>query len=156
MQRLWISAVWGLGGSGKLSDKPALFHVVRRRVKQTLPRTILRLIQSMRGRQPQEIPVGSVRFGDLRRISPISHSFGFDRGTPIDRHYIEAFLSRNAGDIRGRVLEIGDNLYTRRFGGGHVERSDILSVEVSGPTATFTGDLTRSATLPSWRSTASF
>ena len=89
-----------------------------------------------------------MRFGDLRRLSPISPNFGWDRGTPIDRYYIEEFLARNAGDIRGRVLEIGDDAYTRRFGGAHVDRSDILSVEASNPKATFVGDLTQSATLP--------
>ena len=125
----------------------ALVQVAGRKVKQVLPATILRFIQRMRGRPLHEIPVGSVRFGDLRRLSPISHKFGFDRGTPIDRYYIETFLSRNVGDIRGCVLEIGDNRYTRQFGGEHVERSDVLSVEANVK-ATFIGDLARSDTLP--------
>src|SRR5258708_1276969 len=50
-------------------------------------------------------PLGTVKLGDFVRTRPISTSFGFDRGTPIDRYYIENFLGRNAGDIRGRVLE---------------------------------------------------
>ena len=58
------------------------------------------------------------RFGMLRRVTPISTKWGFDRGLPIDRHYIENFLAVNADDIRGGVLEIGDNSYTRRFGNG--------------------------------------
>src|SRR4051794_37443694 len=61
--------------------------------------------------------LGAVRLGDFCRTAPISTVFGFDRGTPIDRYYIETFLSKNADDIRGRVLEIGDNSYTVRFGG---------------------------------------
>ena len=28
---------------------------------------------------------GAVRFGSLRRLTPISTTFGFDRGLPIDR-----------------------------------------------------------------------
>jgi glycosyltransferase involved in cell wall biosynthesis len=34
-------------------------------------------------------PVGWVRIGSLRRVTPISQVFGFDRGQPIDRYYIE-------------------------------------------------------------------
>lgn len=102
----------------------------------------------MRGRPPHQIPFGAVRFGDLRRLTPISQTFGFDRGTPIDRHYIEGFLSQNAADIRGRVLEIGDNSYTVTFGGTRVDRSDILSVEFSNPKATFVGDIAQSDVLP--------
>ena len=131
-----------------VNEKRQLLRALRRGAKNTLPRTLVRFIQQMRGRPVRQIPLGSVRFGDLRRFSPISHNFGWDRGTPIDRYYIETFISRNASDIRGRVLEIGDNLYTRQFGGTHVERSDILSVEASNPKATFVGDLTQLATLP--------
>ena len=43
-------------------------------------------------------PVGHVRFGSLRRLTPFSDEYGFDRGTPIDRHYIDDFLDRHAGD----------------------------------------------------------
>ena len=126
------------------NGKRARFHVLGRSAKKVLPRAIVNFIQRARGR----VPLGSVRFGDLRRLSPISRHFGFDRGTPIDRYYIEGFLGRNASDIHGRVLEIGDDLYTRRFGGPGVKRSDVLSVEVSNPKSTFVGDLTQSDTLP--------
>src|SRR5205823_2030789 len=96
----------------------------------------------------ETIPFGSVRFGDLRRLSPISSTFGFDRGTPVDRHYIERFLAGNADDIRGRVLEIEDNTYTVRFGGSRVERSDIFHIDDTNPHATFVGDLARRHLLP--------
>jgi SAM-dependent methyltransferase len=91
---------------------------------------------------------GEVRFGDLRRTAPLSQWFGFDRGTPVDRVYIEGFLSRNAGPIRGRVLEVGDNSYTLRFGGPAVMRSDVLHVDDSNPHATLIGDLSDGAGLP--------
>ena len=92
--------------------------------------------------------VGRVRFGDLRRLQPVSREFGYDRGLPIDRHYIEAFLAGRSGDVRGHVLEIGDDTYTRRFGGAHVTRADVLHVEpVAG--ATFVGDLAGANHLPS-------
>jgi SAM-dependent methyltransferase len=82
-----------------------------------------------------------VRFGSLRRLTPISRSFGFDRGQPIDRHFIENFLTRYATDIRGSVLEIANNTYTRRFGGDRVTKSDVLFVEEGNPRATIVADL---------------
>ena len=66
------------------------------------------------------IPVGQVRMGDLRRLTPLSLRWGYDRGTPVDRHYIENFLDANRSDVRGHVLEIGDASYTVRFGGEQV------------------------------------
>jgi glycosyltransferase involved in cell wall biosynthesis len=87
-------------------------------------------------------PGGRVRFGSLRRITPISQEFGFDRGLPIDRYYIERFLSTYAADIRGHVLEIGDDLYTRRFGGQRVTRRDVLHVSEHNVHTTIVADLT--------------
>jgi glycosyltransferase involved in cell wall biosynthesis len=91
----------------------------------------------------------SVRFGDLRRLHPISPNFGFDRGKPVDRRYIEDFLSRNAEAIQGRVLEIGDNAYTKQYGGARVTHSDILHIDGSNPRATLIGDLAEGDHLPS-------
>jgi SAM-dependent methyltransferase len=93
-------------------------------------------------------PVGTIDFGDFGRTGPISADFGFDRGLPIDRYFIEAFLARNATRIRGRVLEIGDNEYTLRFGGKQVEKSDVLHVDAANPVATIVGDVSIPGTLP--------
>ena len=93
-------------------------------------------------------PVGSVSLGSLRRITPFSREFGYDRGLPIDRYYIEAFLLAHASDIRGHVLEVADDIYTRRFGGDRVSRSDVLHVAAE-PAATIIADLTRAEQLPS-------
>jgi len=90
----------------------------------------------------QILPVGKVRFGSLRRVTPISQQWGFDRGLPIDRYYIENFLAHHENDIRGRVLEIGDNSYTPKFGGNRVTKSDVLYVEEGNPKATIVADLT--------------
>jgi glycosyltransferase involved in cell wall biosynthesis/SAM-dependent methyltransferase len=88
-----------------------------------------------------------VSFGDLRRVEPIARDFGFARGRPVDRHYIEQFLARHALAIRGHVLEIGDDAYTRQFGSG-VTRSDVLSVTPS-PSATMVADLADAPHIPS-------
>jgi hypothetical protein len=90
-----------------------------------------------------------VRFGDLRRQIPVSRDFGFDRGLPIDRYYIESFLEKYAADIRGRVLEIGANTFTTRFGRDHVTQSDVLHVNNNNPVATIVGDLASADHIPS-------
>ena len=86
-------------------------------------------------------PIGEVDFGDLRRLQPVSRQWGLDRGRPVDRHYIEAFLQANARDIRGRVLEAGDSTYTRRYGHDRVEQADVLHVSADAPGATIVADL---------------
>lgn len=93
-------------------------------------------------------PVGTVDMGDLRRPEPVSRSWGGDRGLPVDRYYIEEFLTAHADDIRGRVLEIGDNEYTRRFGGSRVQQSEILHAAAGNPRATYVDDLAVGRTLP--------
>ena len=118
---------------------------LRRRGAALLPRHLAERLVSSRDRVP---PVGRVRVGDLRRLTPISQSFGFDRGLPVDRYYIERFLARNASEIAGRVLEIGDDGYTRKFGGARVTCSDVLHVAAGHPRATFVGDVTDPRVLP--------
>jgi hypothetical protein len=65
--------------------------------------------------------------GSLRRVTPLSRDFSYDRGLPIDRYYIERFLAANASDIRGHVLEIADNTYTGRFGGDGAIKATCLT-----------------------------
>jgi glycosyltransferase involved in cell wall biosynthesis/peptidoglycan/xylan/chitin deacetylase (PgdA/CDA1 family) len=92
--------------------------------------------------------VGDVRFGDLRRTRPVSEVFGFDRGRPVDRYYIERFLAQNAHRIRGRVLEIEGDTYTRAFGGDKVTKSDVLDIVPDNPNATIVADLEHADHLP--------
>jgi SAM-dependent methyltransferase len=92
--------------------------------------------------------LGAVRWGDLDRTAPVSDNFGYDRGTPIDRFYIERFLEQHAGDIAGRALEVGDDAYCRRFGAQRVTQQDVLHVSADNPAATIIGDLSVRDTLP--------
>ena len=78
--------------------------------------------------------------GTVRRTSPLSDHFGRERGTPVDRYYIERFLQENRERIRGRVLEVKDSDYTRRFG-VDVSRSDVLDIDDRNPDATVVADL---------------
>jgi SAM-dependent methyltransferase len=96
----------------------------------------------------QNIPqVGQVAFGDLRRTKPISAHFGFDRGLPVDRFYIQRFLEQYAADVHGRVLEIGEDIYTRRYGKERVSRADVLNINAN-PRATIVADLTHAPQIP--------
>jgi len=105
-----------------------------------------RLARGFARRARAPIPI---RFGSLRRLSPVSREFGYDRGQPIDRYYIERFLAANADVITGRVLEIGDSGYTRRFGGTRVTRSDVLNIEPGDPETTIVADLATAHHIPS-------
>ena len=81
-------------------------------------------------------------------MSPIDANWGFERGTPIDRVYVEEFVGLHADDIRGRVLEIAAPDYATRFGRG-VERVDVLMAAEGNPQATIVGDLTDAPHVPS-------
>ncbi len=91
---------------------------------------------------------GSVDFGDLRRVTPVSSAFGMDRGKAIDRFYIEAFLQDNAHHIKGRALELGDPFYINTYGGDRVTQADVLHVVAGNPIATIIADLTDAPHIP--------
>jgi SAM-dependent methyltransferase len=93
-------------------------------------------------------PIGAVDFGDLRRTRPICGDWGYSRGTPIDRYYIARFMERHAADVHGRVLEVGTDELTLRYGGGRVTNSDVLHAVDPRPPVTIIGDLTKPEMLP--------
>jgi hypothetical protein len=84
----------------------------------------------------------------LARMQPASRDWGFDRGQPIDRFYIEKFLQKHHEDIRGRVLEIGEPLYTTKFGGTRVTRSEVFDIIGDNQKVTIIGDLATGEGLP--------
>lgn len=72
-------------------------------------------VLDLRKRLGLQIPkTGKVRFGDLRRLTPLSASAGRERGLPIARYYGEAFLLEQSAAIGGRVLHEG-SLAVSRF-----------------------------------------
>jgi SAM-dependent methyltransferase len=79
---------------------------------------------------------------------PVSRKFGFDRGEPIDRRYIEGFLAANAAVIQGEVLEIAESTYTKKFGGERVKRALVLHATPDNPAADLVGDLVTGAGIP--------
>jgi SAM-dependent methyltransferase len=92
---------------------------------------------------------GNAKFGDFRRLEPFTRSFGYDRGKPIDRYYIEKFLKKNEGSIAGHVVEVGDDRYTKEFGGSKVIKSDVLDQDHPDSSPTIIADLTKADHIPS-------
>ncbi|MEK7576587.1 MAG: methyltransferase domain-containing protein [Patescibacteria group bacterium] len=84
---------------------------------------------------------GYVLLDHRTSLKPLSAKYGFDRGTPIDRYYIDKFLSENKQFIYGRCLEIHDNYYTVKFGEDRVTKSDVLDLHQDCKNATIYGNL---------------
>jgi SAM-dependent methyltransferase len=80
--------------------------------------------------------------------APLSDHHGLDRGTPLDRHYIEAFLAERSHLVRGSVLEIESDTYTRRFGGDRVTEHAVVDIDPANEQATFVADLEQAESLP--------
>ena len=80
------------------------------------------------------------RLGSLGTTRPLSTCWGHERGNPVDRYYIEAFLTEHRQSIRGRVLEVKDSFYTTRFGTA-VEAAEVLDIDATNPHATVVADL---------------
>ena len=72
---------------------------------------------------------------------PLSDHAGFDRGTPLDRYYIESFLGQNQGSIRGTCLELLNDSYTIKYGGDRVMKNDVLDIDKNNKQATIIDDL---------------
>jgi SAM-dependent methyltransferase len=83
----------------------------------------------------------------LPGLEPVSRQFGFERGKPVDRWYIERFLNAHRADVRGAVLEVAESTYTQWYGDGEVTRSDVLHRE-GNDDSTIVGDLTTGEGLP--------
>jgi len=92
--------------------------------------------------------VGKINFGDFGRLKPISPDWGFQRGGPVDRYYIENFLRKNSSLIKGRALEVKDDDYLRKFG-SQVTKYEILDVDKDNPKATIIADLASADNVPS-------
>ena len=89
----------------------------------------------------------------LFRTTPLSRDFGFDRGTPVDRYYIEKFLYNNRQYFKGRILEVAQDWYSSHYAGLNetTEQKPIvetLHYDGTEDEVTIIGDLTKPETLP--------
>jgi hypothetical protein len=87
------------------------------------------------------------------RATPVGRAFGRERGTPIDRVFIETFLDEHREDIRGEILEVGELRYVPMFGEPDVAASILVpslhAVKSGGLTAQMiVADLSKPETLP--------
>lgn len=97
-------------------------------------------------RNPFKRIINKPNWHSLRSTKPISRVFAFDRGTPIDRIYIEQFLESNKNYIKGTLCEIAEGSYCKKYG------HDVNKIEIfhnnENPNATIVGDLSNISTLP--------
>jgi glycosyltransferase involved in cell wall biosynthesis len=142
-----------LGGTGKAEMLAGMAAALKaspllttRRAARKAAASVLRRVKALSSTWPPA--VGKVDFGDFGGTDPVSRDFGFDRGTPIDRYYIEQFLTQQANQVRGRVLEVGDASYSKRFGGSAITQQDVLHVTAGAKGATIIGDLMDPGLLP--------
>lgn len=91
---------------------------------------------------------GHIRYGDFASTAPIDPDFGYSRGNPVDRYYIENFLQKSSADIKGRVLEVAEDTYSKQFGGAQITQQDVLHYNEPDPIVTILGDLTQPGVLP--------
>jgi hypothetical protein len=102
-----------------------------------LPRHVLRRLPGVKRARL------TVLFGDLALTESLT-DWGFQRGLPVDRWYIESFLKEHAYLVRGEVLEVKDDAYATRFGASSV---DVVDIDGSNERATIVGDLCDPTTL---------
>src|SRR5262249_51814707 len=108
------------------------------RLVKHVARRVLSIISAIKSRM--QLTVG---------VHPISLRGGWDRGTAINRYYLEQFLQEFSSDISGYCLEFQADLYTSRFGDHKVTKLDILHKEESNKEATIVADLTEPNDIPS-------
>jgi glycosyltransferase involved in cell wall biosynthesis/SAM-dependent methyltransferase len=132
-------------GMARIAPFSSLVAAAWQFTRRHLPQPVVERLRRILRRQAPAL--GRVQMGDLKRTRPIGRHFGYDRGTPIDRYYLERFLAANSRDITGRVLEVGDAVYSARFG-SKIDRQDVLHVAPGKPEATIVGDLSQAGTLP--------
>jgi len=92
-----------------------------------------------------------VQFHDLFRTYSINPYFGSYQGMPICRYYINNFLEKNKEHIKGRMLEIAEDTYSRMYANRDVVEKPVFeTLHYNGVQTDFTiiGDLTKPETLP--------
>jgi len=98
----------------------------------------------------------------LERVEPLSRNYGFDRGWgfkttgwgfAVDRYYVEKFLYQNRQYVKGRILEIGEDVYATRYAQLNetaLEKPIVETLHIDGTEkdVVIIGDLTKPETLP--------
>lgn len=112
--------------------------MVIRRTRSTLKRVLTRHLTSR------------LIFEPSISVTPVSEVFGIDRGTPLDRVFINRFIEANRHLINGDCLEVEDTVYTKKFGRrGHVAHA--LKFSGGSDINTVVADLSKPDTVPQAR-----
>jgi SAM-dependent methyltransferase len=113
----------------------------------SVPAPVRRALRPLIAPVVRRTPGKRVRWGSLRRLRPFSWHYGYDRGEPIDRRYIAAFVAAQADGVRGDVLEVREPLYASRAGAA-VTQIHVVDVDRANRRATLIADLTVVGSLP--------
>jgi len=115
---------------------------VGRRIPAPIRKTVLKAAQ----RSNRGLPGRRVNWGDIARRAPFSSVYGWDRGLPVDRFYIDAFMAKNQHLVTGSVLEVRSPLYARRY--GTPGKITVLDIDRENREATLVADLNLPDSLP--------
>ena len=142
--------------AGVLAEREARLLPMAHRFHPLLARRDAALAESHRARARehdllggQAISVATAQPGGDNRATPLARDWGFSRGTPVDRYYINGFLESCAADVRGIVLDVQEADNARRIGGDRVARVDVIDVDAGNPRATVVADLRCAPNVPS-------
>lgn len=91
--------------------------------------------------------IAPVRWGTMRRTRPFSSRWGSDRGTAVDRVYINRFFELHSHDIHGDVLEVQGPIFSGVYGTA-ISKTEILDIEPRNMLATIVADLNELDVLP--------
>jgi SAM-dependent methyltransferase len=79
------------------------------------------------------------------KLLPISTDFGWSRGTPVGRHYVNKFVAEMATGLGGTVLEFGESRYKACF--KTVQQYQVIDV-VPGPSVDYVCDIHDVSSVP--------
>ncbi len=85
--------IWKEYYSPKPAGRKNSFNM-RKRIKKHIPNFILRGLYRSGIAKNYTPSIGKIDTGDLNRLTPFSKEFGYDRGGPVDRYYIENFWKK--------------------------------------------------------------
>jgi SAM-dependent methyltransferase len=105
----------------------------------------VKLIKKQIRRLLQRFFIGFYRLLHARKLIPICSNFGWSRGTPVGRYYVDRYVSEHAAQLGGSVLEFGDKRYSDCF--GSPVKHHVIDV-VPGPAVDFVCDIHDVSALP--------
>lgn len=113
---------------------------VKSKIRNIIPKSLLARYYRFRNR-------GELK-PSMLKAPAVSRLFGLDRGTPVDRFFIEEFLRHHSISFQGDGLEIGEIRYLNQFNKNLKSAKSIVLDSPKTPNEIY-GDLTLHHSLPS-------